>query len=225
MMRNWFWLLISAAAAAAEAAPPAQVELAYDILRNGSGIAEVVHQVQHDGRSYQLVETWKGRGFYALRGTARRSSHGLISAEGLKPLEFIDERAGRRRARVRFDWQAKTVIQEYRGEPRTEPLPRDAHDRLAFLFDFAFAPPDGGEVAFDLLDGRGQSRHVYSIAGRERVVTPAGPFEALKLVRETREERAEIWLATERSYLPVRILLTDKDGTRYDQVIRNITAP
>lgn len=222
-MRNWFWLLISFAAAA-QASPPARVDLAYDALYNGSSIAEVVHHVQHDGRHYRLVETWRGRGLYALRGSARRTSRGLIAADGLKPLEFVDERAGRVRARASFDWQAKTVTLEHGGEARTEPLPADAQDRLAFLFDLAFAPRRRGTVAFDLLDGRGQSRHVYAITPRERVRTPAGEFDAIRLTRRSEDQRADIWLAIELSYLPVRILVTEDDGTRYDQVLTKISA-
>ena len=41
-------------------------------------------------------------------------------------LEYRDERTGRRTARARFDWQAKTVTMQYQGEPRVVPLPPDA---------------------------------------------------------------------------------------------------
>jgi hypothetical protein len=180
--------------------------------------------MQHNGRLYELSETWKGKGLFALRGSAKRTSRGVVSAEGLKPLEFTDERTGRRTARAKFDWQAKTLTMEYRGEPRHQQLPERAHDRLAFLFDFGFAPlRPGGEVAFDLMDGRGQSRHVYSVNGRERLKIPAGEFDAIKLVRRTGDERAEIWLAAELSHLPLRVLVIHKDGTRYDQVATKIS--
>jgi hypothetical protein len=223
-MRSWCWLLISAAAAAADAAPPARIEIAYEIARNGTRVADVVHRMQHNGRIYQLTESWKGRGILALRGSATRTSRGLVSAEGLKPLEFTDERTGRSTARAKFDWQGKTVTMQYRGEPRDEPLPARAQDRLAFLFDFAFAPPHpGGEVTFHVMDGRGQSHHVYAVNGRERIKTPAGELDTLKLVRRTSDELAEIWLAAGRSYLPVRILVLQNDGTRYDQVATRIS--
>lgn len=225
MMRNWCWLLISAAVGAAHAAPPERVQITYEIARNGSAVAEVVHRMQHNGRLYELSETWKGKGLFALHGSAKRTSRGVVSAEGLKPLEFTDERTGRRTARAKFDWQAKTLTMEYRGEPRHQQLPERAHDRLAFLFDFAFAPlRPGGEVTFDLMDGRGQSRHVYSVNGRERLKIPAGEFDAIKVVRRTGDERAEIWLAAELSHLPLRVLVVHKDGTRYDQVATKISA-
>lgn len=224
-MRNWSWLLISAVAALAHAAPPERVELSFEVLRNGASVAEVAHRLQHDGQSYQVTESWSGKGLYALLGTARRTSRGVIAKDGLQPLEFRDERTGRRTARARFDWQAKTVTMQYKGDPRVVPLPPDASDRLAFLFDFAFSPAPAGKVSFHLMDGRGKSRHVYSVEGEEPLTTPAGVFETLKLVRRTDDEFAEIWLATERSYLPVRVRVTGDDGTQYDQVVTQISAP
>jgi hypothetical protein len=226
MMRNLLWLLTSALAWAppVSAIPPRHIEIAYEITRNGTSVADMLHRIEHNGQSYLITETWKGKGILSLRGTVVRTSRGLVTADGLKPLEFTDERSGRSRASAKFDWQAKTVTLQHRGEPRTEPLPAQAHDRLAFAFDFAFAPPRSGQVAFDLLDGRGLSRHVYSVAGHDRVKTPAGEFEVLKVVRGTDEDRTELWLATGLSYLPVRVLVLEKNGTRYDQVATKITA-
>jgi hypothetical protein len=224
-MRNWFWLLVSglAWASAAAAVPPQRVEITYEIVRNGITIAEVLYQLQHDGRSYQISETSKGRGILALRGTMHRASRGLVTADGLKPLEFVDERTGRSNARATFDRELNTVTLQYKGEPRVEPLPAQANDRLAFLFDFAFAPPGRPEVAFDLFDGRGQSRHVYSLGGPQRVSTPLGEFDALRYIRGPEDDRTEIWLASELSYLPVRILVVEKNGTRYDQMATKIS--
>jgi len=224
-MRSTFWLLTSvalAAAASASAAPPARVEITYEVSRNGMLLGEVTHRLEHDGRAYLITETWKGRGLLALRGSATRVSRGVIAADGLRPLEFSDERTGRNTARVRFDWDARTVVMQYRGEPRTEPLPERAHDRLAFAFDFAFA--GARDVTFDLLDGRGQSRHRYTIDGRERITVPAGQFDAVRVVRRTDKDRTELWLAEGRSLLPARVLVVDKDGVRIEQVATRISA-
>jgi hypothetical protein len=225
MMRNWFSLLISTVlwAGSAQALPPERVEITYEIARNGTALADMLHVIEHNGSTYQITESWKGRGILSLRGTAIRISRGMVTPDGLRPIEFIDQRSGRSTATAKFDWQAKTVTMQYGGEPRTEPLPAQAHDRLAFGFDFAFAPPRTGQVAFDLLDGRGLSRHVYTVGGRDRLTTPAGEFEVLKVIRGTEDDRTEIWLATNRSYLPVRILVVEKNGTTYDQVATKIT--
>ena len=230
-MSNSCWPLISAFAAlssalagAAWCAPPGRVDLAYETSRNGIVLAEVSYQLEHDGRTYSIAETSKGRGVLALRGTTRRTSRGMISPEGLKPVEFMDERTGRNTARVKFDWQAKTVWQQYKGDPRIEALPPRAHDRLAWVFDFAFAPPRR-EAVFDLFDGRGQSHHVYASTGRERIKTPLGELDALTFIRGNEEERTQVWLAAKFDLLPVKILVLEKDGTRYEQVATKIAPP
>ena len=69
------------------------------------------------------------------------------------------------------------------------------------------------------------SRHRYAVAGRETLKTPAGDFEALKLVkqRDAGDEReTEIWLAAKRDFLPLRIVVVEKDGTRRDQILTRI---
>jgi hypothetical protein len=71
------------------------------------------------------------------------------------------------------------------------------------------------------------SRHTYKPYGRERIATPAGEFDAVKLGRknEGSGEVAEIWLAADRGYLPVRIVVVEKDGTRYEHVATRISQP
>ena len=43
------------------AATPVRVEIAYDVLRNGTAVGEIVTRLEHDGRSYRISETWKGK--------------------------------------------------------------------------------------------------------------------------------------------------------------------
>src|SRR6267142_2262566 len=152
MMRNWCWLLISLAGIAA-AEPPPRLEMVLTMTRNGSTMAEVTERLEYAGGNYQLTETWKGKGIYALLGSARRVSQGSIEQGTLRPREFFDE-----------------------------------------------------------------------VVGRERVRVPAGEFDAVKLARRGEDrESAEFWLAAERNYIPVRLLVVEKDGTRYEQVATRIS--
>ena len=224
-MRSWLFLPLSAALLA-HAAPPGQVDIEYELRRDGSAIAEVHERLEHGHGSYQLVETWKGKGLYRLLGKAKRSSRGSVAADGLRPLEFVDERTGRDTARAWFDWKGGTVTMQYKGQRRSLPLPPHAQDRLSFLLALAFVPESAQPIVFNIADGKGAlSHHEYRPAGREKVQTPAGEFDAVKLLREKENERAEIWLATQLGRLPVRILITERDGTRYDQLATRISAP
>jgi hypothetical protein len=173
------------------------------------------------------METWKGRGLLALGGEMRRSSRGHVGADGPRPLEFADERTGRRTARASFDWVSNTLTMQHKGDPQTLPLPPNAQDRLSFLLALAFAPPGAQPVSFSVADGGSVSRYVFELVGKEWVKTPAGEFEAVKLARrkDGPEDRrsTEIWLAVALGHIPVRVLVTEKDGTQLDQLAVRIS--
>ena len=198
---------------AAQAAPPQRVEVGYELARNGSVVAEVNDRLEHDGRSYQLSETWKGKGVYSLRGEAKRSSTGAVASDGLRPQKFEDKRSGREPKQHEFDAKATTPTLQ-------------RQDRLSFIWNFAFAPPREA-VTVTVADGKGVSTYVYQPAGRERVKTPAGEFDALKLVKRRKDGQdrsTEIWFAADRHFLPIRIVIVEKDGTRIEQVAVKIAA-
>lgn len=214
-MRNLYLtigLSLSFLPSAALAAPPQKVEIAYEVARNGMALAEVSQRLEHDGRSYRLSETWKGKGVFALRGEAARSSQGAVAADGLRPLKFEDKRPGRDSLHAEFDPTAKTPTLQ-------------RQDQLSFMWTLAFSPPRD-LVTASVADGKRVTSYTYKVAGRERVKTPAGEFDALKLVKRKEnpdDKGTEIWLASERNYLPVRILIVEKDGSRIDQVAVRIS--
>jgi len=208
--------------ASAHAQLPPRLEITYEVLRNGSAVAEIVGRFEQAGGSYRLTESWRGRGLYALLGRAMRTSEGSLGAAGPRPREFTDERSGRDTARARFDWSAKTMTLRYKGRSRTEPIPPNAQDRLSFILALSAAPAGSKTGDYHLVDGRGVSHHIYEFRGRERVQTAAGEFDALKVVRGTDDERTEIWLAAPLGGLPVRMLAVEKSGTRWDQVATRI---
>ena len=216
-MSNWLWLLISCAGLAA-AQPPARLEVVYVATRDGSTMAEITERLEYANGNYHLTETWKGKGIYALLGSARRVSQGTIEKNVLRPREFFDERSGRDTARAWFDWNAQTLTMQYKGNKGVEPLPPNAQDRLSFLFALSLLPGNGESVSYSIADGKGLSRHTYKVVGREKLRIAAGEFDTVKVARQGEDrETAELWLAAERGYVPVRLLIIEKNGTRYDQ--------
>ncbi|HEX5767844.1 MAG TPA: DUF3108 domain-containing protein [Burkholderiales bacterium] len=226
-MRSWFSLLSSLPVAIAAAAPgvPPRIELHYELMRNGTAMAEVVERLEQGNGAYHLTETWKGQGMYRLLGRATRVSKGELAQLGPRPREFTDERSGRDTQRVTFDWSANTITRRYKGETRTEPVAANTQDRLSFLFALAYLAPKGEPVSFPIADARGTSHHTYKPNGRERLATPAGHFETLKVIRrkEGTGDVSEIWLAAELGYLPVRIVLVEDGGTRYEHMVTRVS--
>jgi len=194
-------------AGSAAAAPPKRVEIIYEIASSGLVVAQVRERLEHDGRTYRLSETLSGKGIFAKRGDSTRSSQGRVAADGLRPEKFEHQRSGRETLHAEFDPAAKTPTLQ-------------RQDGLSFVWSFAFAPPKK-TVSVKVADGKDLTTYVYEVAGRERVKTPAGEFNALKLVKRRdnpQDKVTEIWLAANRHYVPVRILVVDKRGVRLDQL-------
>jgi hypothetical protein len=223
-MRRWLWLLISFSGAAQAAPPPPRIEVAYELSHNGSVLADVVEVLQHGDGRYEITETSKGRGLFSVLGGMKRISRGLVDAKGVRPLEYIDERPGWSDSRARFDWQAHIITMLHNREQKTVPMPPDAQDQLSFVLAFSLFPPKDASVTYNVADSRGLSQWLYQIEGNERLKTPAGEFNTLKLVRTKEKQRAELWLANELGNFPVQAKVLYKDGTRLEQVAVRVSA-
>ncbi len=232
MIKQLALVVILVAAQACAAQPPHRVSLVYDLSYNGMVAAEMTDVLEHDGKRFTLNSEGRGKGIGALlyRGAAKRSCRGEITRDGLRPLEYRDQRGDNPAATARFDWNKKTLTQEHDGKVETTKMLLPLQDRLSFLYNFAFQnAPDlkpGREITVNLTDGKGVTHFQYKVAGTETLKTPAGDLETVHVVkqRENRDDRGtELWFASARDYLPVRILLIEKDGTRIDQVLARIS--
>ena len=231
MTRSLAFVAACIFAGACAAQPPHKVSLTYDVSYNGVVAAELIEVLEHDGKHFSLTSEGRGKGIGALfyRGAAKRTCRGEVTSAGLRPLEYRDQRGDNPVNVARFDWVRRTLTQEHDGKNETMDMVLPLQDRLSFLYNYSFQPsPDlkpGKEIKITLTDGKGLTRFQYNVAGTEMLKTPAGELEAVHLVkqRESKDDRGtEIWFASSRDYLPVRVLLIEKDGARIDQVLTRI---
>lgn len=229
-MRSSWFLLSSVVALAASAAPaPLQgkFEIEFDVTCEGTAVAEVVERLEISGSDYQMTETSKGKGMFALLGTAKRTSRGQIKDGVLQPLEFADERTGRDTARAWFDYKTQTITMQHSGRKGSEEMPPNSQDRLSFLLQVTLMPGRTKYMKLSIFDGKGQSRHEYDVGGRERVKTPAGEFDAVKVTRRTepgKKDSAHLWVAADFG-LPVRLVHVERDGKSCEHVAKRISRP
>lgn len=227
MRSSWFLLTSFAALAASAASGPLQgnFEIDFEVTCEGTAVAEVTERLEISGASYQMTETSKGKGIFALLGSAKRTSRGNIKDGVLQPLEFADERTGRDTARVWFDYQAKTITMQYSGKKGSEWMPPNSQDRLSFLLAVTMMPGRATNMKLSIFDGKGQSRHEYDVGARERVKTPAGEFDAVKITRRTepgQKDSAHLWVAADFG-LPVKLVHVERDGRSCEHVAKRIS--
>src|SRR5262249_8538154 len=210
---------------AAHAAPPAHVKVTYEISAKGMS-GDAVETLDHDGKTYSIVSETRGRGILATIGILnKRTSRGSITPQGLHPAEYRDERPFGWVASAKFDWEARTIRQERKGKSETLKMPPGAQDPMSLAYEFAFFPPK--EKQYDIIraDGRGLTPFRFNVVGIEKLATPLGEMQTLHIekVRDGPGDKAtDIWFATDRDFLPVRVLVVDTDGARADQIVTRI---
>ncbi len=213
-------------AANAQPLPPRRIEVQWELVAYGMALGDIKDVLEHDGVNYQLQSEMRGKGLLSLmrRGQRSRASRGAIDG-GLLPKDFVDEYEGTR-SQAQFDHAHARLVLTRGSETRTETLSGAAYDSLSFLYSFAFAFPlastePGSKLRVSVSDGRSNPSYSYQVAGWALLKTAMGERETLHLVKEKPpgdERGAEIWLSPKDGWLPLRVLLTEKNGSTLDQM-------
>jgi hypothetical protein len=169
--------------------------------------------------TYRLSLSAETTGLVGLLRRVRvvQTSEGRITPDGLRPDTFSMDRGGpaARNEFARFDWTARQLIFGYPGAIQAAALGAGTQDTLSLILQFAFVPIEEGRRDVALTSGRKLYVQTYEQVGEEVVETPAGAWRAWHLRRvraQAGDEGYDMWLATDRPFLPVRIRWTDRRG-------------
>lgn len=210
--------------------PPASVRLKYDVRGEVKGFAYFVNgdlTWLNEGGSY----TAKLEISHFLLGSRIQTSKGLITDKGLEPVRFGDK--VRSEVAAHFDRASNQVI--YSANTPSEALTPGAQDQLSVFFQIAAllaAAPDharpGNTFSFQTIGPKHSENWGFEVAATETLSLPAGQVKTVKIIKAPVSEydsRAEVWLAPELGYLPVRIRLTQGNGDVVDQLWRATERP
>lgn len=218
-------LAVALAGAGAVPQAPQAVSASYDVYLHGAQIATMTETFEATDGGYRLVSESAAVGVLALfqREAVRFVSAGRVTASGLQPQRFEGKRndSDPRRVRGEFDWQAGRLHLEHHGRSETVALPRGTQDRLSVMYQFMFLAPDRPQqIEISLTNGRKLDRYQYRVEPGVALETPLGRLETVHLVRQRQpdENATEIWLSPRHRYLPVRMLIVESNGSRYEQV-------
>jgi len=222
-------LALTGACGAAESGAPQAVSVSYEVFRNGRRVAVMNESFEANDGSYRIVSESRAVGLLALfeRRPLRLTSSGRLTAAGLRPQRFEGKRGDRdsRQVRADFDWQGKRLTIARDGNTDTLPLPPGTQDRLSLMYQFMFIAPDPSQgLEFSMTNGRKLDRYRYTVHSGVEIETPLGRMATVHLVKQHRpdESGAEIWLAPQHRYLPIKMLIQEEDGARYEQVITRL---
>jgi hypothetical protein len=211
------------------AAAPRSVTATYSALVNGIAIGAVTERFEAEGGTYRITSDTQPVSLAALvrRQPLRFASHGRLTPAGLQPVRFEARRNAGEAPQLTadFHWSTGQLVLRREGNAQTLPLPAGAQDRLSIMYHFMFAPLDTARhVEFAMTNGRKLDRYRYRVAGEPQIDTPLGRLKTVHLVKERDpgDTAAEIWLSPQHGRLPVRLIVTERNGIRFEQLIQTV---
>lgn len=208
---------------------PVSVAVNYNVLRNGLHVAVVNERFESSAGHYRIVSRSTAVGIAALikPRPVTLTSAGRVTPEGLKPEQFEGSRGADdpRQASADFDWSGGSLTLRHDGKAQRVELPTGTQDRLSAMYQFMFySYGEQRELRFPMTNGRKLDRYRYAIKSEEEIDTSLGRMKTLHLVkqREPDDSETEIWLAPAQRYLPVKMLIVESDGVRYEQFVTHL---
>lgn len=166
-----------------------------------------------------------------LLGSRIQTSKGLVTAQGLEPVRFGDKV----RSEVAAHFERGKGKVTYSANTPDEALQPGAQDQLSIFFQLAGLLaanaeqyPAGSNLRFQAVGPRSSETWVFKVDAPDFVTLPGGKVRAIRLSKDPVSEydsRAELWLAPDMEYLPVRIRLTQANGDMVDQLWRATERP
>ncbi len=211
------------------ATPPATIKADYDVYKDGLHIATVAENFEKTGDRYRIESDSNPAGLLAMfiRTKVKVQSTGTVNGAGLQPekLDYgrLDDPS--KNVSAAFDWDARQLKLAFDGRNETLPLAPGTQDRLSVMYQFLFLAPDKMKrLEFQMTNGKKIENYRYDLVGTEELDTPLGKMKTLHLAkhRDPGENGTEVWLAADRNLFPVKLLILENDGSKYEQVITQL---
>jgi hypothetical protein len=99
---------------------PKNIQLEYDVARNGKMFAKVKETFTQNGKQYRIKSVTKGIGVYALMGERVLTSTGAVTKEGLKPshFELHQGKSAKKTLIADFNWAKSALTTQVKGEKK-----------------------------------------------------------------------------------------------------------
>lgn len=207
---------------------PAALELQYQVVKGEDGfrIGRATYIWVSANGGYTLTSITQGTGLFSLfqPGKLVQISQGKITPFGLAPDDFWIQR-GRatpdKSTAAHFNYARKTVTITKNNNAYSVPLEDNAQDILSVIFQLVVRSPFAEDMLLHVTSGKSLKPYHAVVVGEERINTALGEVSTLHIRRpaEAGEDAIDMWLATNYSFIPVKIRIDHSKFGIVEQLI------
>lgn len=127
------------------------------------------------------------------------------------PMEYSykdTSQKNKRDALLTFDWKKDIVTNDVNGYPWELKIEKGTQDKLLYQVSIMLdlvAKKQKTSLKYLVADGGKLRTYIAEIQGTEKIKTPAGEFDTIRIVREDKKSITTLWCAQSLNFLPVRI--------------------
>lgn len=166
-----------------------------------------------DGK-YRVFLSAEARALFFSIGKMTMESAGVITADGLRPERYVDER-NQRRTTVTYAANEKSAfVEEPNGNKKTVQLAGQAADVMSLTYDLGFNADLAIGTRFTLSNRDTVEEIILTEKRDEMLVTDTHTLATrfFDLKRPNGSGGVQVWLATEKQWLPAKLRILGRDG-------------
>ncbi len=147
----------------------------------------------------------------------------------IRPIKYVYQRTGGKKEKfmqLDFDWQKNILHIDDKQHPWSLALKQNTLDKLVYQLSLmADLAENKSQFSYHIADGGKLKTYDIQIKGHEVITTPLGKIDTIKLSRHRDEPKGRetvLWCAPALNYLPVMLEHSEKGGTVFTAVLRQL---
>jgi hypothetical protein len=215
---------------AADSMPPA-FTATYQLNKFGLNAAQAKIMLQRSENGTWIYKSQTHtKGLVALFRDDEIIESTTLRVEGqmIKPILYVYQHKGSKKnrdQRINFDWnnlQAKSMVS---GHPSRIRILNNTVDNFSLQLQMMMDLSGKGLAdSYSILKKGELEEYRFQQFDEELIPTPAGDFQAIRLLRERENSKRKtiMWTAGELHHLPIKITHIEDDGTEFTLLLSNI---
>ncbi len=156
---------------------------------------------------------------WLLDGYILERSSGRVSKKGWRVDKYLFQKVHGKRKWIEdmsFDWREGQVKVKTEKQQWSFAIPADAKDKLIYQVTVMDELSKGHrDFIYHIAAKRKLETWDIGVVGEERLETPLGTYDTIKVTRKNDKRRTVLWCAKSLDYLPVKIEYTETDGSSF----------
>ena len=223
-------LLISPLCLAAQEIPDFSAN--YAVKLNGLQAGELKRRLSTDLngiRTFNSVTQAKGIFAFFKPDLVEETSTWQSHDDAIRPSTYLYQRTGGKKDKylsLNFDWQKNQVHIDDHQQPWTLDIEENTLDKLVYQLSLmSDLAENKTQFSYRIADGGKLKTYDIDILETEKITTPLGKIEAIKLIRHRAKSKGRqtiLWCAPALDYLPIKLEHTEKGGSVFTAVLRKL---